>query len=661
MKSHRMVTNDGEENCRSGQVEYRRYQPRANAKPPDHADSVRATYGPIRGHFRCHPGRYGRYQRWLAKAGWGTTYDAYLTRVVVASVLGALGGILLGFLAIGVSVAFTDVSITAVEMVSIVLGLGFAFGGSTGIGGVIYPHVIGRRRAGVIDNLLPHAVVLMRAESHIDRNPITLIRDVANASDVYGELSMEFQTIQKDVELLNDNLIQAMANTEATSPSSELRDFFDDFSSLLESGGDIHDFLDREVNQQLAKTEERFDAMIRRLTTLAPVYIIIVSIGPLILIVTLIVLSIVGVNVIRPLVGLIYVGLPLLIVISAVTLNELTRTYRIPDDGPLQPLQRDPTVDPQSPPDQWFEAYQRRSRYHRLVVPLRASYTELRDRPQYSLVFSAPLAVLIVVGGILTGHLTVSVGAFLARPIGNTIGIVIAPFLVMSIPLMVVYEFNRRRARAFEHRFPNALSSLAGANSRGVPFDDGVELVAKRYSGIVAEEFRITYRDIRFDDDIVRALTNLANRYHRLPRVKMTIAVLRNIIQSSEDISDSLASLANEFEARLALERRRMQEMKMYSVIVVLGVLIYLLIVVILDVLLLPQLPDPVDQAFVTGAETLGQTTYHLLFFHSSLLLATGSGFIIGKLTEDTFFSGLKYVNTLVVIVLVTFILLGAL
>lgn len=639
-------------------LEYRSYRP---FKDLHVSDSLQESYGPLRRHFKAHPHRYGWYQRWLNHAGWGTTYDVYLERTVIMTAAALVIGTILGFLGMGLAIVADVVSITLAWMIGIALFLGLLGGVSVGGAGIMYPLLIARRRAQVIDNLLPHAVVLMRAESHIDPNPIVLIRDVAQATDAYGELSREFQTIRKDVELFNDNLLQAIANTHDTSPSESLRELFDDFSSHLESGGEIKQFLDQEVSQQLSNTEERFDDMIRQLTTLAPVYIMLVSIGPVILIVTLLVLSIIGANVMWLLAVLIYVGLPLIILLSATTLNELTRAYRIPHEGRLETPGDDSTAASPDSPDPWFDAYQRKSRIHRLLAPLRASTADLVDHPRDTLWVTGPVAVLLIFGAVLTGTVAVSVEAFLTRPVTNTFGLVIAPFLIMGIPLMTLHELYRRRTRSFEARFPDVLYSLASANRRGVPVDEGIMLVADRYSGTIAEEFRTVHHDVQFDDDIRRALTNLANRFHRLPRITMTIAVLRNIIRSDEDLSDSLVSLADELETRLALERRRRQEMKVYSVIVAMGVLIFLLIVVILDVLLLPQIPELGDQPLVGEAEAIDHATYHMFFFHSAILLAAGSGFMMGKLTEDTFIGGLKYVIGLIGLVVVTFVVLGTL
>lgn len=634
-------------------VEYRSYRPFAGLPM---ADFLQEAYGPLRRHFKSHPGRYGEYQRWLNQAGWGTTYDVYLTRIVILAAGSLVAGVALGFLGTGLAIQGSVTSMTLGLVIGIALALGLLMGISVGGAGVVYPILVARRRAQDIDNLLPHTVVHMRAKSQINPNPIVLFRDVAQASDVYGELSREFQTLRKDVDLLNDTLLEATVNMRDTSPSESLQEFFDDFSSHIESGGEIKQFLDQEVSQQLTNTEERFDALIRQLTMLAPVYIMLVSIGPVILIVTLLVLSIIGANVMWLLAGLIYVGLPLIILLSAITLNELTRAHRIPHEGELQAPGEDSKVGVPDSFDPWFDVYQRESIIHRLLTPVRETSADLVDRPRDTLFVTGPVAVLLVVGAMMTGSVALSVEAFLVRPIGNTLGLVIAPLLILTIPLMTLHEFHRRRARSFETRFPDALYSLASANRRGVPIDEGIKLIADRYGGTLGDEFRTVHRDVQFDDDIRRALTHLANRYHRLPRIVMTIAVFRSLIRSDEHISDSLVSLAEELETRLALERKRRQEMKVYSVIVAFGVLIFLLIVVVLDVLLLPQIPESADQPTVGDVEPTDLTTYHVLFFHSAVLLAAGSGLIMGKLTEDTFIGGLKYVIGLIGLVVLVFL-----
>lgn len=639
-------------------VEYRRYLPTSlewkevDFRPDSWSNRLRR-------HFDRHRHFYGRYQPWLGKARMGTTFDVYLSRVFKLACSGFLIGTVFGLLTVIGIENLTSVSISMLPMgILFSLIAGFLLGGIVGTGLLLYPWYIARQRREKIEVVLPHMVVFMRAASQIDPNPNDLIKEVANYTTIYGELAHEFETIRKDIELLNDDLLRSLDNADSFIPSAELREFLNDLSSLLESGGSVEKFLDHEVQQQLNKTENELEDLLRTLTTLAPIYVIMVAVGPVVILVALLVLGMIGANVTHFLFILTYIGLPIIILVSVLTLDALASRQRLDLQEQLEPMFDEPSVEKPDPPTSWFEKYEKRSRYESYLRRFREPLETMQDRPYYSLLLTGPLAVLVYIVIIAGDILPLTIDAITAHPVPFTTGYLVIPFLIVSLPVMGLHELKMRRARAFEYRFPDVLYSLASGNERGVPLEEGIEMIARQFEGPVADEFQKAHRDIQLEHDVASALTNLANR-RQLPRITMTLAVLRKIIRSSEDIASSLQSLADDLEMRLSLEQQRRQELRMYAVVVSLGVLVYLLIVIVLDAYLLPQIPDLESQSIVGSGEQPAIEVYETIFFHSALILSIGSGLLMGKLTHDSLLSGLKYVHGLIITVLIAFLLAG--
>lgn len=637
-------------------IEYRHYTPSKREFAGDENLPIGESYGLVQAHFKEYQHFYGRYQRLLGQARIGTIFDLYLTKVLRYTALSVLVGLLIGVISLATITGILAVHIPVVPTgISITVLCGFLVGSLVGGGLLLRPWYIARKRRIDIDTMLPHVVVFLEAASKINPNPVKLIRDVSNYKTIYGELALEFETIRKDVDVLNDDLLRALDNAEAHIPSTELQEFFDDLSSLLESGGNIEDFLATEVKQQLNKTEEDLDELLRTLTTLAPIFVIVVAVGPVVLLVTLLVLGMIGANVVHLLLLLTYLGLPLIILTSIVLLDGLTSRHRLAPKHELDTMNDETKGETPDANQPWFESYLKRKRFQthkdRLFDPVQT----MRRHPRYSLLLTGPIAVISLLIISFTGTLPPSWEGFTDEAIPYTTGYLLVPFLIVSLPVMVLHELKQRRANAFESRFPDALNALASANERGVPLDEGIELISRRFEGPIAEEFQKTHRDIQLEHDIAHALGNLANRHH-LPRITLTVAVLQKIVRSSEQLTGSLRSLADDMEMRLSLERERLQEMQSYAVVVSLGVIIYLLIILVLDTYLLPQVPDLGAQSLMGLGEQPAITIYQMVFFHSSLILATGSGLLMGLLTRDSLLSGLKYVNGLIILVLLAFL-----
>lgn len=632
-------------------AEYRQYDPESPDEYLPDPDTLKEAYGHLRAHFRRHQGVYGRYQHQLARARIDTTYDIYLATVVRRAAIGGIIAVLVA-IAMLVGLAWTDAASVSAVPTGILFGAAAAVIGSlaTAAAMLAYPAYVAYERAQEIDIALPHVTIFMRTASRINPNPVHLVEQVARQQAIYGELAAEFATIHRDVEVFNDDLIRALENADRRVPNNRLRDFLDDLESLLQSGGRMEMFLAGEVDRQLAHAEMELEETLRRLDTLGPLFVVLVTVVPVVIMTTMIVLDMIGSNVITQLLVLTYVGIPLLVVGSYVLLDGLV------GHDQLVPTDKDHTVedDPSDEGPPWFTEYRSSVHKRRRIARLKRPVETLKHRPIYSFLLTIPTAVLLVGTVVATGVATPSLAALVDQPAWTTTFLVVVPFVVVTLPLSILHEIQIRQSRAFEERFPDALRTLGSATDRGVPLDGAIELIAERYEGSVAAEFGRVHRDIQLEHDIDGALGRLAKR-RQLPRITVLVAVLRQLVRTSEDLGPSLEALATDLQTRVGLEKRRRAEMSTHVVVVGLGVAVYLVIVLVLDAFLLPQIPDIGVTPGVGMGEQPAENLYQMIFFHSSLVLAAGSGLIMGKLSQDSPLAGLKYINALVLVVVLAF------
>ncbi len=650
----------------------------------DERARMRAEYGRIRTYFKLHPERHRGLQRSLNQARIGATYDEYLATSVRWAMVATLVGVLVGVLA---TVQLAEVGIIAglenplavrggvVEFVganrTLLAGVGLAVlsaataGAGTWYGRYYYPSTVVSSRRQAIDIVLPHAIVYMYALSQGGMSLFEVMRKLADADDVYGEVAHEFEMIVTDIELFGSDTFTALQNARNLTPSENLEQFLDDLVSVLDSGGDLAPFLEEESRNYLREAEESQESFLETLALLAEVFVVGFVAAPLFLIVTLVVISLIGGNTIEGISVLVYLIMPLamgafLFLIGLLSQPyEQVRTAEFDADGPTRP--EAPEVD-----DGRVDDYASRRRRLRLRALLDDPVDALRDRPVLTLAFTVPLAVLAAVLAATVWSVPLSPAAFVDHAVVTTTAYVVVPFLVVAVPLSAFHELKRRRQREIADRFPDTLNILSSANKMGIPLVEGLDLVSRWSTGVVAREIRTVRNDIEWNHDPTAALLGLGRRL-RVPQLARTMTLLADGMRSSGDLSRVLSVAAEDTRNRARLDRARRRELSTYIVVVAVGFLVYLLVVVMLDASFLQPVADA---GTTTGDGTIGDRevpvslvdvpvdTYHAIFFHSALIQAVGSGLLAGKLADNDALAGLKYGIALVVLTLGAFALI---
>ena len=664
------------------EYESEQYLPKEERISGIRRDLLREEFGYVRTHLKSREERHADLQRHLNQAHLGTTYDVYLTRTLwyaaAAAVFGALVGVLVSWLfaRTGVFAAVSVPGVTtegavgefvaAVSANRAVVGgglltglLALGFGAVTWYTRYLYPRLLVDNRRRNINITLPHAIVYMYALSFGGMDFVKVVRRTAETQDTYGEVANEFDTIIKDVDLFGSDLFTALRNARNLTPSDSMEQFLDDMLSMLDSGGDVTEFLREEAHKHRERAIREQERFLDTLELLSEFFIIGFVAAPIFFVVTLLMMSFLGQNTLPVLFLLMYAVLPLAVAAFIVLIATLSEPYRQPaHDLEVARTEPDPWPDRGVRTHPGFQTFRRIRFRERLGSLLANPWVVFRRQPFYTLAVSVPVALALA--GSLWVELGIVPGSFFERYFEAGVAIAVVPFLVVSVPLMVFYELNQRRKRHVARRLPDTLDVLASANQMGLSLAESLELVSRSVSGDFAEELTKVRNDIEWNGDVRRALLSLADRLE-VPQLTRTCNILAEGARSTGDLHKILSIAAEDTRQRYRLERNRNQELQAYTTIVIVGFLVYLTVIVILDFSFLGTIAEQVEDAGdLSGAGLVsiqGDTVglYRALFFHSALIQAVGTGLISGKLTDNSVLSGLKYSIGLVVVTVLVF------
>ena len=642
---------------------------------------LREKFGYVRAYFKSHPDEHVGLQRRLNQGRFGTTYDIYLTRTVTYVALAGLFGLLFGLLLTWALAAFGAFETLAPESpVSMPPGIaevlaenrapiaGAVIASLTSVIAVVaawsvryyHPNYVVDSRRRNIDLMLPHAIVYAYALSFGGMEFVEVARRMADAEETYGEVANEFDMVVRDIDLFGNDVFTALRNARNLTPSDNMEQFLDDLLSVLDSGGDVTAFLRDESDKYMDRAMSEQESFLETLATLSELFIVGFVAAPLFLVVTLIMMSFLGAQTVVPLLAVVYAVVPLGMAGFLVVIATLSEPYREPGHDLDVSSFSGGTVTEFVRSHPHFETFQRIRRRSEIGEILTDPAAVFRREPLYTLGLTVPAALSLTALVIASGVATPTPDAIVAEPFLTTSVLFILPFFVVTLPLTAFHEYEQRRKRTVTRRLPDALDILASANQMGIQLTEGLGLVARNLSGSFAEELRTVRNDIEWNNDIRRALLSLAARLE-VPQLTRTCKIVAEGSRSTGDLHRVLGTAAEDTRHRYRLERDRRQRLNSYTAIVIMGFLVYLAVIVIIDQSFLGPI---VTQAAAAGEGTSNNPVqlskssidlYHAVFFHSALVQAVGTGFITGKLANDSVLSGLKYSIALVAFALLVF------
>jgi flagellar protein FlaJ len=644
-----------------------------------------------------------------------TTHRVYAARtLLIAGVLGIVGGILgvylvagiLEVLALGAETiraaipswmyfltALTRVEgLSPVQLFVLLLLSSATFGAGSAFGAYwIRWQLLDQRakaRATEIEATLPRTVGFVYALSRSGMPFPKVLTILTHNRTVYGAAADEVGVAVRDMEAFGTDVMSALQRMSDYTPSEGLDEFADNLASVLSSGRSLSEFLREQHERYREEARSQQEQYLDLLATFAEIYVTGLVAGPLFLITVLVVIGLVLQNTLTIIRIIGYLGVPIATAAFVVYLDSMTET--LPSRRELADRDASESVGPEVNIDvrgteteqvtdggvaRATERERTQANRERLAV-----YDRLRNvrrwidepletilgEPSATFVVTMPLALLWVMARSVPIPLGPEAGAVLDAPL------VEAGVLVMT-GYAVVYELQKRRARAIEKEVPDFLDRMASLNEAGMTVVESLGRVNRGDLGALGPEVDRTWIDIEWGADARTALRRLDERT-RTVAVSQAITLITNAMQASGDLAPVLRIAAEEAQENRRLRRERRQEMLTYLLVIYISFLVFLGILVALTVSFIPAinsaslgasgggLPSggPAGAAIppdlfggISGVDT---EAYRTLFFHLASIQGVCSGLVAGQLGEGDVRDGVKHAAIMLTLTYVVFL-----
>lgn len=549
--------------------------------------------------------------------------------------------------------------------------LGFAF---VRLGFLAYPRFVDGGRARRIDAELPSVVLLCYALAKGGISIVNTFRIVAEEEETYGEISKEYALVLRDITMLGKELTGSLHDVASTTPSANLRDFFEGLVTILNSGADPTAYFKRQVETQETKATLKIEKDIEQAGLMAEMYVSGLLVLPVLLIVILALLSSLGNGGQQVIPLIVYLLIPFgtltyLVLVEMMLPAATLRIARprkgelvdfgldtIPQGMPTLPLPKDVSVrlvaqemgvDPDGPRGQRktvrvLFVWARR----RLMGAWKAYVARATGNPWDALAitgFVGLLAFGVGAASLLRSHpdrtylvLDGTAVAFLA--------------LIVAIgPVGIFHDRRTRRARRIEKAVPETLGKLAGLNERGITLLRAFDIVGRTETGPLAAELRLVERDVAWNATFGGALTRMRERGTTLAMTKLSL-LFERASEATGNLREVLKIVTRDALTTSALLERKRNSMLTY-VTVIYGVFAVSLYVLYTTAGLFfggAELASASGASYAGGKSGLSVGNAKVLFFHTVIIQAACCGFVAGKLGEGHVMSGLKHAAVLV-------------
>ncbi|WP_302080340.1 type II secretion system F family protein [Salinibaculum rarum] len=625
----------------------------------------------------------------LAEARMADNVEMFLSRALA---VGSIAGLALWLLGMFVGYLFVQLVgvpegiltfnlpdyITALKTPAIIIFSGLIFGSIgflIGFGSLVsIPYFRSGAREREINVLLSDSISFMYALSVGGMNQLEILEAMAKADDTYGEVAKEFQSIVLETDYFDTDYRTAIRNQALETPSDELSQFLTDMLSIVNSGGDMTDFLEDQKDKHMRTAKQEQQKLLDTLELFGEMYMTL-SLFPLLLIIILVIMDLMqGGNQEQLLLGTVYgliplIGVGFLVLVSTVTQDSIGDGYLRPDSEEEE-FQVDEGIGVFNPGlvEQYtgertiFDRIKRREGTYELMEILRAPHLFFRDHPLMVLIVTVPLTVLVLVGAVATGNAPLSVEAMENNVIYGTVVWVYVPLYLNLLPLGVFYEWNVRSRRGVLGNFSENLRKLASANDTGMTLLESIKVVSETSSGKLADEFEAMHAKVNYGTNLKDALREFNNKYH-IPRLARTVKLISEAQETSSQIQDVLSTAAQSSENQDDIDRERKSRTRMQTVIIIMTYLTLLGVMALLRV----QFIDVIGGLDLSsgggapggpggGGGSISPERMSMLFFHAVTLQAIISSFIAGYIRNVELISGVKYAVILSTIALIVWV-----
>jgi len=427
----------------------------------------------------------------------------------------------------------------------------------------------------------------------------------------------------RDADFFGYDVVTAIRHLSETTPSEKLKIFLEDLLSVIESGGDMAEFLSLRV--RLYQEEARFEQkqFLTVLSLVAEAYVTLFVAGPLFLIIIMVVMGMTGGSAVLQLSLVTYATLPIGSLIFIVFIDLISiraeRTERFTSEKWLHAYP-DVSIVEKKNEEQQVQQLKKYDRIRSLVNHIRHPMDSFVTNVNHTLYITVPIATLYIVSVFLRVPLYKDVDVYL----GVVDDHIIIALLIIMVPYAIFHLIWSRKAEGIQSMVPDFLERLSGINQVGLTIAQAIAIMVNTNLGLLSYEIRRIKRDMDWGANFTEALMRFEERIST-PAIARTVTLITKASEMSGQISEVLSIASSDAKMSEALKRERISEMFIYTAIVYLSFFVFLFVVAVLTTQFLPLLTNITSSGIsssgmLSGIGTIPLASFNRILYHACLM-----------------------------------------
>jgi len=520
------------------------------------------------------------------------------------------------------------------------------------------PGIEKKNRSIKINLTLHNAVAYMYAMRRGGAELMIIFRSLSDRANIYGEVALEFRQIVRDADFFGYDIVTAIRHLSETTPSEKLKNFLEDLLSVIESGGDMSDFLSLRVKiyQEEAKLEQK--QFLNVLSLVAESYVTLFVAGPLFLIIIMVVMGMMGGGAVLQLSVLTYAIIPIgsfmfillldLISIKTEKSERYTKTKWLHAFSEV-------TIVKKEDEGRQFSQMKIYDQLRDLIYYLKHPFENFVNNVNHTLYVTVPLALIYI------GVVFLNIPRYRSQELFISVidDHIVIGLLIVLIPYAIFYEIYSRKVFGIQSLIPDFLERMAGINQVGLTIAQAIAIMVNTNLGLLSYEIRRIKRDMEWGANFTEALVRFEERVSS-PSIARTVTLITKASEMSGQISVVLSIAASDAKMTEVLKKERLIEMFIYTAIVYLSFFVFLFVVGVLATQFLPVLANITTTGIpavgaMSGIGSIPIQTINRILYHACIIQALFSGIIAGQMSEVSLEAGIKHSCILIIITLVIF------
>jgi len=224
--------------------------------------------------------------------------------------------------------------------------------------------------------------------------------------------------------------------------------------------------------------------------------------------------------------------------------------------------------------------------------------------------------------------------------------------IIISTAIYGIYEFLRlRRVRKIDDRFPDFIRDISESRRAGMTFTKAIMYSAKGNYGVLTSEIQKIARQISWGSSVDDALTAFSKRVNT-KLIRRTISLVIEASRSGGNVADVLEAASRDAREIKHIESERRANLLSYVAVIYVGMGIFLMIIVVLSGMLLPQLTSTGAADMSTFSSSVSsqikQSDVTPIYFWAAVIQSFGMGLVTGVFEEGSVIAGVKHIFIMV-------------